>query len=281
MKKTLAFIISTLLLVSCASHGYNKLSKEERSNKKKAVAVLNSLETRDPKAFAFVNQNKYIQHNLNVGDGVQGLQQLLQAVPKGAIKVNVVRAFADGDYVFTHTEYDFFGPKVGFDIFRFENGKIVEHWDNLQEIVSKTASGRSQIDGPTRANDLEKTKENKLLIKGFVNDVLMGGNPGKITDYISTEKYYQHNPAVGDGLAALGQAMEAMAKAGTPMVYSKNHMILGQGNFVLTVSEGQFLGKHSSFYDLFRIENGKIVEHWDTIETILPRSKWKNDNGKF
>jgi predicted SnoaL-like aldol condensation-catalyzing enzyme len=119
------------------------------------------------------------------------------------------------------------------------------------------------------------------LIRGFVDDILMGGNPEIITSYISTEKYHQHNPAVDDGLAALGEALAAMAKAGTPMVYEKNHLILGEGNFVLSVSEGQFLGKHSSFYDLFRIENGKIVEHWDTIETIPPRDQWKNDNGKF
>ncbi|MDQ1388485.1 MAG: hypothetical protein QOF56_1939 [Acidobacteriaceae bacterium] len=38
----------------------------------------------------------------------------------------------DGDFVFTHTEYTFaIGHRVGFDIFRFENGKMVEHWDNL------------------------------------------------------------------------------------------------------------------------------------------------------
>jgi len=158
---------------------------------------------------------------------------------------------------------------------------IVEHWDNLQEIASKTASGRTQIDGPTEAVDLNKTDENKALIKGFVNDVLMGANPGKITEYVSTEDYHQHNPAVGDGLEALGKALESMPKAGTPIIYEKNHMILGEGNFVLTVSEGQFLGKHVAFYDLFKVDGNKIVENWDTIEDILPKQEWKNDNGKF
>ena len=67
----------------------------------------------------------------------------------------------------------------------------------------------------------------------------------------------------------------------TPMVYTRNHLVLGEGNFVLAVSEGIFLGKHSSFYDLFRIESGKVVEHWDTIEEIPLRSDWKNTNGKF
>jgi len=109
----------------------------------------------------------------------------------------------------------------------------------------------------------------------------MGKNPSKITQYISTEKYIQHNPHVKDGLAGLGEAIEALNKANMPMVYKKNHMILGEGNFVLSVSEGEFMKKHVSFYDLFRIENNKIVEHWDTIEEILSQDKWQNKNGKF
>jgi predicted SnoaL-like aldol condensation-catalyzing enzyme len=57
--------------------------------------------------------------------------------------------------------------------------------------------------------------------------------------------------------------------------------VLGEGNFVLVVSEGSFGGRHTSFYDLFRLEKGKIAEHWDTIDSIPPREQWKNSNGKF
>lgn len=42
-----------------------------------------------------------------------------------------------------------------------------------------------------------------------------------------------------------------------------------------------FAGEHTSFYDLFRVEKGKIAEHWDTIETIAPQDQWLNANGKF
>lgn len=51
--------------------------------------------------------------------------------------------------------------------------------------------------------------------------------------------------------------------------------------FVLAVSEGQFLGKHVAFYDLFRIESGKIVEHRDTVEEVPAETEWKNNNGEF
>lgn len=252
------------------------------SNKEKVVALLTSLETGDQQPVSYINPEKYIQHNLMVGDGLAGFGEVLKQLPEGSVKANVVRAFQDGDYAFTHTEYDFFGPKIGFDVFRFEDGLIVEHWDNLQEIASqRNPSGRTQIDGPTKVIDLDKTDANKTLVKGFVRDVLQGANPGTITEYCSTVQYLQHNPNVGDGLDALGKALEEMAKAGTPMIYTENHMILGEGNFVLTVSEGQFLGKHVAFYDLFRIDGGKTVEHWDAIEEIPLKEAWKNDNGKF
>jgi predicted SnoaL-like aldol condensation-catalyzing enzyme len=53
------------------------------------------------------------------------------------------------------------------------------------------------------------------------------------------------------------------------------------GNFVLLISEGLFDAKPTAFYDLYRIENGKQVEHWDVLETIPPTDQWKNPNGKF
>jgi len=280
--KRFSILCAVFFLVTAFSSSQPaKGAKMDLSNKQKTVALLTSIETGDPTPVGYINPNEYIQHNLIVGDGLKGFGEVLKQLPEGSARVKVVRAFQDGDYVFTHTEYDFFGPKIGFDIFRFENGKIVEHWDNLQEIATKSASGRSQIDGPTEAIDLDKTDANKTLVKGFVEDILKGGDPGKITDYITPEKYDQHNPAVADGLDALGKALKEMADAGMPMTYTRCHMILGEGNFVLAVSEGQFLGKHVAFYDLFRVKQGKLVEHWDTIQEIPSKENWKNDNGKF
>ncbi len=258
-----------------------KTEKMELTNKQKVTALLKSIETGDAAPVAYINPNNYIQHNQGVADGLAGFGALLQQIPAGSAKVNTVRVFEDGNYVIAHTDYNFFGPKIGIDIFRFENGLIVEHWDNLQEKVSETASGRSQIDGETNIKDLDKTETNKALVKAFINDILLGANPSKITDYISTEKYIQHNPGIKDDLSGLGEALKSLAEAGMPLVFEKNHIILGEGNFVLSVSEGIFMKEKVAFYDIFRIENGKIVEHWDTIEKLIPESEAKNSNGKF
>lgn len=259
-----------------------KTKKMEISNKQKVVALLKSIETGDSVPVSYINPNKYIQHNLGAADGLAGFGALLQTLPKGSAKANTVRAFQDGNFVFTHTEYDFFGPKIGFDIFRFEDGKIVEHWDNLTEVQPKNPSGRTQTDGETTITDLDKTEANKKTVKAFIDDVLLGHQMAKLTTYINPAKYIQHNPAVADGLDGFGAAMKYFAENGLVLEFDKTHKILGEGNFVIAVSEGKFgKGVHSSFYDLFRLENGQIVEHWDIIEPIAPKENWKNNNGKF
>jgi predicted SnoaL-like aldol condensation-catalyzing enzyme len=250
--------------------------------KQQVVALLKSIETGEAEPVSVINPGHYTQHNLAAADGLAGFGALLQALPPGSARVNTVRVFEDGEYVFTHTEYDFFGPKIGFDIFRFEGGQIVEHWDNLQETpTTVNPSGHTMTDGPTEATHLDQTAANKALVRSFVDEILVNGRMDRLAGYFDVDRYVQHNPQIGDGLSGLGAALAAMAKQGRTMKYDQVHLVVGEGNFVLVVSEGQ-LGEHlSSFYDLFRVEGGKIAEHWDTIETIPPRGDWKNENGKF
>jgi len=252
------------------------------SQKRQVLDLLRSIETGDPGPIAYIHPQKYIQHNLAAADGLAGFGALMALIPQGSGRANPVRVFGDGDLVFAHTDYDFFGPKIGFDIFRFEDELIVEHWDNLQAKPSgRNPSGHTMLDGPTEATDLDKTEANKLLVRAFVDDILVHGRMEKLAGYFDGDRYVQHNPGVADGLSGLGAAIEAMAKQGIAMVYDRVHRVLGEGDFVLTVSEGSFGGRPTSFYDLFRVEGGKVAEHWDTIETIPPREDWKNGNGKF
>lgn len=253
------------------------------SNKEKAVALISSIETGNPEPVSYINPDKYIQHNLAVGDGLAGFGQVMQALPKGSAKAKVLRAMEDDEYVVLHTKYNFFGPKVGFDVFRFEDGLIVEHWDNLQEQAPANPSGRTQFDGPTEIKDLEKTEQNKAIVADFVNTILMSGQMDQIGKFIgpNDEDYLQHNVAVADGLSGLGEAFAYMAEKGVSMTYTANHKVLGEGNFVVAISEGNFMGQHVAYYDMFRVENGMIVEHWDAIQEIPAKSEWKNQNGKF
>lgn len=293
MKQTILALVLMVSLAACKSgkkENTESINKKEAkmetaiklSNKEKTIAVLNSIETGDQTAIAYINPTNYTQHNLGVADGLEGFGEVLHHAPPQGFKANVVRAFEDGDYVFTHTEYDFFGPKAGFDVFRFEDGVIVEHWDNLIEIQKPNPSGRTQFDGATEVTDLDKTEANKNTVREFLEKVVINHEMDKLAKYINPNKYIQHNPAIADGLEGFGAAMQYFAENGLVMEFTKVHKVLGQGNFVLAMSEGKFgKGEHTAFYDLFRLENGQIVEHWDVIAPIQPESEWKNTNGKF
>lgn len=248
--------------------------------KQQVVDLLKALETGDPGPFSSINPNKYIQHNLSVGPGSGGVAALAKSLPPDT-KVNTIRVFQDGDFVFAHTEYNFFGPKIGFDIFRFEDGLIVEHWDNLQVTAAQPSpSGHSMIDGPTVATDLDRTEANKALMQKYMDD-LLSGRRETFPSYFNGIQYIQHNPWVADTIPGLIAGLQALAAKGQAVVYERVHMILGEGNFVLVVAEATFGGVPTGIYDLFRIENNKIAEHWDTLETIPPRADWRNENGKF
>jgi predicted SnoaL-like aldol condensation-catalyzing enzyme len=254
----------------------------ELTYREKAVAVLQSIETGDPRAFAYINPNRYVQHNLSLPDGVQGIAGVLRSQPVGSFKASVLRAFEDGDHVFTHTAYDFFGPKVGFDVFRFEQGLIVEHWDNLMPVQPANKSGRTLIDGSCQIGELDRSAANKHLVKKFFTDNILNG-AGTFTQYIDPA-IAQHNPDGADGLQGLAEMMVFFTSGARTMRYDKIHKVLGEGNFVLLMSEGLYGpggGAPTSFYDLFRVDNGKLVEHWDVLEPIPPRGQWQNGNGKF
>jgi predicted SnoaL-like aldol condensation-catalyzing enzyme len=251
------------------------------TNKDKIKALLKSIETGDPEPVAAVNEARYIQHNPQTHEGSEGLAALFQRLSKTGPKVNIVRAFEDGDFVFAHTEYDFARRNIGFEVFRFEDGQAVEHWDNIQERQGPNGSGRTMVDGPTEASDLDLTEDNRALVRSFVDTVLVDGQLDRLVDFIDEVSFADHNPRLGDGLATLRSALAAEDDNGRHLDYHRVHRVLAEGSFVLCVSEGDFGGIHTAFYDLFRIERGKIVEHWDTIEKVAPRCEWKNDNGKF
>ena len=244
-------------------------------------ALLKSIETGDPGPIAVVNEARYIQHNPQTHEGSEGLAALFQRLAKTGPRVNVVRAFEDGDFVFGHTEYDFASRKIGFEVFRFEDGQAVEHWDNIQERQGPNRSGRTMVDGPTEAVDIELTESNRALVRSFVDVVLIGGNLDRLSEFVDEDEFAEHNPHLGDGVSVLRSALGKECEGGRRIDYRRHHRVLADGNFVLSVSEGYYGGRHSAFYDLFRLAQGKVVEHWDTTEKIVPRSEWKNDNGKF
>ena len=256
------------------------------SKKETVGTFLGAVLKNDPATMRAQANADYIQHNPFIPTGLEPFIKMLPVLQENRTTAENIRMFQDGNYVFMHNIWRNAQPfgaaeMVSFDVIRLdEQGKVAEHWDAMTTLVKETASGRTQTDGPTIAKDLDKTVDNKALAKAMVEDILMGKNPNKITDYISAAQYDQHNPGIKDGLTGIIEAVEYLTAQNNMFKYTKIHKVLGEGNFVLTISEGEWNGKQQVFYDLLRFENGKAVEHWDVIQEI-PTKGLANDNGMF
>lgn len=290
MSKSIVFKLSlyTILLAALASCSTRSVTqKKEMTNQEKAAAVLHSFETGDATAMKeYLNPNEYVQHNLSFPDGAAAP---IGATESGAFKgteIETVRTISDGDFVVLQSEYGgaWNGGKsqVIIDVFRFKNGLIVEHWDNMMPLESKpNPSGHTQLDGTNTMVDLDKTAANKALAQGYINTILVEGKFDKIHDFVKGDHYIQHHPDIADGISGLEAALGEFAKQGIHMVYDEIHYVHGEGNFALVMSEGEFADKPFAFFDFLRLEADKVVEHWGIMAPIPPKKDWKNNNGKF
>lgn len=250
--------------------------------------IQKSLETRAKAPLQHFDSRRYVQHNVNLGDGLGPILELMDALPADRTRVEPLRSFEDGDYSVAHLDYELgdWGPMVGFEVHRWEDDRIVEHWDNLQATpANSNPSGRSMIDGATEVVDPDRTDANKELVRAFTETVLIGGDLASIGDFHDGTALIQHDPLIGDGTAALSKRLRGGLEGTAGPVYHALRLLFGQGSFVLAACEGELVEegvrRPAAFYDLYRLSGGVVVEHWDVVEIIPPREQWQNDNGKF
>ena len=229
----------------------------------------------------------YIQHYPFVPTGAAPVLGLIPLLPDSGLAIETHRTIAEGNLVAYHSTYTnatLFGGEtlIAFDVFRVEDGKVQEHWDNLQELDGPNPSGRTMTDGPTMIKYLGQTMANKALGTNMVQNVLIEGNLSSVPEFLSTVSYTQHNPSIADGLDGLAAGLEALAAQGLTIVYDSVELVVAEGNFVLIGSLGS-LGENNptAYYDLFRMEDGLIVEHWDVLQAVPPDDQFAHSNGKF
>ena len=226
--------------------------------------------------------DRYTQHSTGVKDGPEGFMEFF----KGFLErtkdrdIRIVRAIEDGRFVFVHVYQDIDNGTakwVTTDMFDTDDDdKIVEHWDVIAPYrePSETVSGNDMVLGDFEILEEEKTEENKALIRMFLTDVFQNGNHKNLDKYVSRETYIQHNPNVPDGITAIEKFLTK------DFSYDYVFHVMGQGNYVVSYSKVTDNKQEFCVFDIFRVENGKIVEHWDNMEPIPPRTDWTN-SGKF
>lgn len=236
----------------------------------KVLTVIQGIGSRDADlATRYVNPAKYIEHNPCSADGIDGLKGHIRHLPAENHHLKMLRIFEDGPYVFTQEEGLLFGRSVFFDIFRFEDGLIVEHWVFSAKGAPPNEIGHTQSDGPTQPRLTEDTETNKSLMREYHETVHIAGNHSQIPKYFSGNHCIRHEPGVRDGVAAFIRDVEAARHHRT---IDEIKFLFGQGDFVFVAAKGSLEGDPCVYVDLYRVEGEKIAEHWGIIEKI---EDWK------
>lgn len=252
-----------------------------KTNKEKAIAINKAVQSGDAETAAALVTETYIQHTPNVPDGKAGLRILVTKIKNKEIlapKITNIRVFEDGEFVILHHDVNWPTRKVMFEIYRFERGLAAEHWSGIADHPEKTVSGHSMVDGATEIVEKDLTEKNKDLAASFVKTVLIDRNFDKLPNFYHPG-IIQHNPFIDNSIDGLLRGFEELQKTGVSIEIKNIFKVLGEGNFALVCSEGKFAGKHTAFFDLFRMEKGVIVEHWDVLQEIP--EKMAHENGFF
>ncbi len=231
--------------------------------------------------------DRYTQHSTGVADGVEGFLEFFEPFMERnpTREIEIVRAIEDGSYVFVHAYQrlnDGESEWVTTDLFDTdENDLIVEHWDTIASFVHESVNGHSQLDGETEVADLERTEENKEIVRAFFETLVRGGRwLDGLPEFISEHTYIQHNPQVPDGISGFVDFATRAATAGVATQYDEIVYLIGQGNFVVTYSRVTKGSAPYAVFDIFRLHDRRFVEHWDNWEKIASPEEW-NNAGKF
>lgn len=247
-------------------------------------AMIDIFRNRDATAIDRFFSDPFVQHDPNIPDGIPGLKAFVAEMATSPTSdIAIYRTLVDGDLVMLHSRYQslpgFSGPVIAFDLFRFKDGKIVEHWGGQAPESGANLSGHTQVDGPMAVVDRERVEANRTLVRTFKQVVTVELRFDRLDEFIDDDHYIQHAAKVGDGVARMkARVSEVVKPGGTQALVPRRYV--AEGNFVLAIVEAH-TEPPTANYDLFRVENGKIAEHWDVLSVIPPHNQWKNANGPF
>jgi predicted SnoaL-like aldol condensation-catalyzing enzyme len=246
----------------------------------------------------------YIQHNPNVNTGRAGFVTFFSkfSKPKNPIPEKLanppVAMGAKGDYVWLIWETEQKDPRDpsktyhsnSFDVLRIQNGKVQEHWDSAMKMpgsgnVDTGVSPKPPMEWNTGAGKLTKQeKKTDELATEELKDMLQYGHL-ELADKTMDPGYIQHNPNVPQGRDGFKEFMSKIpgrraedAKPIKPEWPNPPALTLIDGPYSVMMWDRKSKDPDDpsktytwNHYDVVRMENGHIKEHWDEARINPPR----------
>jgi predicted SnoaL-like aldol condensation-catalyzing enzyme len=206
----------------------------------------------------------YLQHNPTLPSGMAAIRGFMAQVIPFA-NVEILRVVADGDMVAFHQRVTLPGTKLAvFDLYRVDDGKLVEHWDAMQPDEVAPPGTPTPFDGTVALGegDAEATR---AVVASFVDAVLIAGEPGNVGDRV-TPDLVRHGVGLADGSAGLADDLAQLTAVGDS--YLRCVRILAEADFALSVCEARIGDGTVAVYDLWRVTHGRIAEQWRVTQRV-------------
>jgi predicted SnoaL-like aldol condensation-catalyzing enzyme len=232
----------------------------------------------------------FIQHNPNAANGLAAFKEYFsrQPTPPRAIKPTVdrpvVALVAEGDMVILVSVRELNEPEgaskkyttTAFDIYRIQNGKIVEHWDAATKAAGGPAVASSPVTVDPRPVEVlakspdKKLEANKTLVVNLWREIIEARHADLIDTYFSPA-FIQHAPNMAPGLegirAMLGrgrpQPVEPTLKRKVTAMIAEDDIVVMAAPRELADPQDPSRKYTTTAIEMYRVENGKIAEHWD------------------
>lgn len=228
-----------------------------------------------------------IQHDPTLDNGRAAYAEYLAGLTgsEPPLQARVLHVLADGDFVAVHSHIsetldDEFSGQAVMDLFRLDEGMIVEHWDVVQAIPTRSISGNSMVSDLYEGELPELTEEeeeaNRQLVVEALDGVFNERRLELFDELWAGDAYIQHNPLGPNGTSMFAAAFNFFVPEGSHLT---TFHAIADGPMVFAISqmsppdadpEDEFAG--SVWADLFLAVDGKFVEHWDVIQEVPAES---------
>lgn len=280
------FLIAMVLISNCLNASQNVAQNlpesPQNTNHMKSIAskfFTDLYSAKYEQAISKHLSSDYIEHQESANFSKEGLKSYIKKrihkYPN--LQVTIHRVIEENGFVFLHVEEKLSEKEtyVHGELYRLQNSKITEHWSAVQKHPKKTKSGRKMFDG----QGVDLTKTTGVKYTQVTRDSYLGAftlpldEAVSLIDQSTTDRYFQHNPAVGDGKKAFMNApklLKRLGKVGLKTTLDIK-MTISEGDYVVTLSYFKIplIYGNTVVFDLFRlVEDGRKDEHWDIAEKI-------------